>query len=111
MSIIERLFGSIQARLLAVLLGITLLTVVIVIAFNQWLRTQFIAGADSALMVNVSQIANRIDEFNQRNKQVFNVGTRLPDIIGYLQADEMVRSDPDFQERTRITLDSLDIEP
>jgi len=110
-SIIERLFGSIQARLLAVLLGITLLTVVIVIAFNQWLRTQFIAGADSALVVNVSQIANRIDEFNQRNKQVFNVGTRLPDIIGYLQADEMVRSDPDFQERTRITLDSLDIEP
>lgn len=80
MSLIEKLFTSIQSRLLAVLLLITLLTVAIVITFNQWLRVQLITEADNALLVSAAQIANQIDEFNRSNRQVFNVGSRLPDI-------------------------------
>lgn len=90
---------------------VTLLTVVIVIAFSQRMRTRLIAEADNALLVSATQIANRIDEFNRSNQQVLNVGTRLPPLIDYLEADEEERADPVFRERTRVLLDSLEIEP
>lgn len=106
-----KFFTSIQTRLLAVFLFNTLLTVVIVVSFNQWLRSQLIAEADNALLVNATQIANRIDEFNRSNKQVFNVGTRLPALTDFLLATDEERNDPDFLEQTRNTLDSFEIEP
>ncbi len=108
---VEKVFSSIQGRLLAVFFISTLLTIAIVFAFNQWLRLQLIAEADNALLVNAVQIADRIDEFNRSNQQVFSVGSRLPDLVDFLEADDARRSDPDFQERTRITLDSLEVEP
>lgn len=111
MSRVTGFFTSIQTRLLAVFLINTLLTVAIVFVFNQWLRNQLIAEADNALLVSAVQIADRIDEFNRSNRQVFNVGSRLPDLVEFLQADETQRGDIEFQERTRITLDSLEIEP
>ena len=108
---VEKVFSSIQGRLLAVFFISTLLTIAIVFAFNQWLRLQLIAEADNALLVNALQIADRIDEFNRSNQQVFSVGSRLPDLVDFLEADDVRRSDPDFQERTRFTLDSLEVEP
>lgn len=110
-SLVRRLFASIQTRLLGVFLINTLLTVAIVIFFNQWLRNQLIEKADNALLVSAGQIADRIDEFNRSNKQVFNVGSRLPSLVEYLQADEEQRDEFEFQDRTRITLDSFEIEP
>ena len=110
-SLIARLFASIQTRLLVVFLINTLLTVAIVIAFNQWLRIQLIAEADNALLVSAAQIAERVDEFNRSNKQVFTVGSKLPGLVDFLEAGEEERSNPEFRERTRITLDSLEIEP
>ncbi|HEX2906799.1 MAG TPA: ATP-binding protein [Phototrophicaceae bacterium] len=111
MSLIEKLFASIQSRLLAVLLLITLLTVAIVITFNQWLRVQLITEADNALLVSAAQIANQIDEFNRSNRQVFNVGSRLPDLVEFLEADEAARNNTEFRDRILVTLDSLAIEP
>ena len=111
MSPVARLFASIQRRLLVVFLVNALLTVAIVVAFNHWLRIQLVAEADTSLLAGGAQIADRIDEFNRSNKQVFNVGSKLPGLVEYLQADEEARSDLDFTERTRITLDSLEIEP
>jgi signal transduction histidine kinase len=81
------------------------------VAFNQWLRIQLVAEADNALLVSATQIADRIDEFNRSNNQAFNVGSKLPALVDFLQADEEQRNDPEFRERTRITLDSLEIEP
>lgn len=108
---VKKLFSSFQARLLAVFLITTLLTVVIVVFFNQWLRVQLIAEADNALLISATQIAGRIDEFHRSNQQVFNVGSRLPYFVDFLQADEDQRADGDLRMQARITLDLLDIEP
>ncbi|MFN8528434.1 MAG: sensor histidine kinase [Anaerolineae bacterium] len=111
MSLKIPLISSIQVRLLAVSLFTTFLTVTIVVAFNQWLRVQLVAEADTALLVTASQMADRVDEFNRSNMQVFNVGSRLPDLVDFLQASEEQRQDSAFRNRTLITLDSLEIEP
>jgi signal transduction histidine kinase len=111
MRLTARIFDSIQARLLAVFLVITLVTVVIVVVFNQWIRVQLTAGADSTLQVSAAQIAERIDEFHRSNLQTFNVGSRLIDLVEFLEAGESQRLDSAFRERVRITLDSLEIEP
>lgn len=89
----------------------TLLTVAIVVAFNQRLRSQLITEADNGLLVSAGQIADRIDEFNRSNKQVFNAGLRLPDLIEFLQADEEKRNNLEFRNRALTTLQSLGIEP
>lgn len=107
----RKLATSFQTRLLGIFLINTLLTVVIVIAFNQWLRNQLLHEADNSLLVSAGQIADRIDEFHRSNRQTFNVGTKLPDLVQFLQADEEARNDPELRERARITLVSLDIEP
>lgn len=111
MPVLAKLFPSIQARLLAVFLIVTLVTVVIVFGFNQRIQTELIAQADTALLVSAMHIADRIDEFNRSNRQVFNVGSRLPDLVEYLQADAAQRADPATRQRTLLTLDSLEVEP
>ncbi len=108
---IAKLFSTIQTRLIGVFLLNTLLTVAIVMAFNHWLRSQLLANADDALLVSATQIADRVDEFNRSNRQVFSVGSRLPAFLEFLQADEEQRQDTDFRNSTRQTLDSLEIEP
>ncbi|MCB9455937.1 MAG: sensor histidine kinase [Anaerolineaceae bacterium] len=111
MPFVEKSLASIQARLLAVFLITTLLAVSIVFAFNQWLRVQLLAEADNALLVSAVQIADRIDEFHRSNRKALSVGSRLPDLIYFLKADEETRSDPELRERTRIILDSIEMEP
>ena len=108
---IEKAFASIQARLLSVFFISALLSIAIVFVFNQWLRAQLITEADNALMVSAMELANRVDEFNRSNQQVFNVGSRLPSLVDYLVASEAERSDVEFQTRIRIILDSLEVEP
>lgn len=111
MPLVGKSLASIQARLLVVFLITTLLAVSIVFAFNQWLRVQLLAEADNALLVSAAQIADRIDEFHRSNRKALSVGSRLPGLIYFLQADEETRSDRDFRERTRIILDSIEMEP
>lgn len=109
MTLIARLFSSIQTRLLAVFLINTLLTVAIVFGFNQWLRSQLITEADNALLVNAHQIADRIDEFNRSNQQAFNMGAKLPGLVDFLQADDETREE--LNSRTYEILDSLEFAP
>ncbi len=111
MPLVEKSLASIQARLLAVFLITTLLAVSIVFAFNQWLRVQLLAEADNALLVSAAQIADRIDEFHRSNRKALSVGSRLHDLIYFLRADEVTRSDPVLRERTRIILDSIEMVP
>ncbi len=107
----QKLATSFQTRLLGIFLLNTLLTVAIVFAFNQWLRTRLLQEADNSLLVSAGQIANRIDEFNRSNSQTYNVGTTLPDLTAYIQADVDQRNDADFRERALTTLSSLEIQP
>lgn len=111
MKLNEKLFTSIQARLLWIFLTITMITVVIVIAFNQWIRVQLVAAADSALLVSATLTANQIDEFNRSNQQAFHIGSRLPILIDYILADEDQRNDSEFRKQTLDTLASLQFEP
>ncbi len=107
----RKLAASFQTRLLVIFLINTLLTVAIVIAFNQWLRYRLLQEADNSLLVSAGQIADRIDEFHRSNRQTFNVGTKLPDLEEFIQADEDLRNDSEFRDRVRDTLSLLEIEP
>jgi signal transduction histidine kinase len=111
MPLAGKFFSSIQARLLVVFLVITLLTVAIVVAFNQSLRVQLLTEADHTLINSADQIAAALESINRSNQQVFNVGSRLPALVDFLQASEAQRQDSEFRERTRVTLDSLQIQP
>ncbi len=107
----RKLVTSFQTRLLGIFLLNTLLTVTIVIGFNQWLRSRLLLEADNSLLVSAGQIADRIDEFHRSNRQTFNVGTKLPDLVAFIQANEEERNDTEFRRRVRNTLALLEVEP
>lgn len=106
-----RLFNSIQAKLIALFLLSVFFTIVVVVGFNQSVRNFALASADTSLRIEAEQLANEIDNFNERNLRVFGIASSLPVLSEFYHLSAEEQLDETIRQNVRSTLDSLNIRP
>lgn len=106
-----RLFNSIQAKLIALFLLSVFFTIIAVVSFNQSVRNFALASADTSLRIEAEQLADEIDNFNERNLRVFAIASSLPILNDYFHLSPDEQLDSTIRQNVRSTLESLSIRP
>ncbi|MGJ3239163.1 MAG: sensor histidine kinase [Anaerolineae bacterium] len=103
--------SSIQAKMTGLFLISVLLTIALVVTFNNSIRGIAVSTSESALQVRAEQLANQIDEFNLRNLQTFAIASNLPTLLDFYSLSPRQQNNEIYRNEVRNTLNTLQVYP